>query len=167
MERWYVVNTRPRAEGLALANLDNQGFRAYLPRFLRRRHHARRIETVAAPLFPGYLFVALDLLVTRWRAVHSTIGVKRLVCNGEQPTAVPVGVVEDIRACEDEAGLVIMTKQALFRKGDAVRIMAGALCDQIGLFDCATDGERVIVLLELLGRQVKVRVPLQAVGVCA
>ena len=58
---WYVVHTHPRAEAKALLNLDRQGFSCYLPRYLKRRRHARRLETVAAPLFPRYLFVALDL----------------------------------------------------------------------------------------------------------
>ncbi len=48
-----------------------------------------------------------------------------------------------------------------------VRITAGAFCDQVGLFDCATDNERIIGLLELLGRHVKVRLPLEAVSVYA
>ena len=33
----------------------------YLPRYLKRRRHARRVDIVAAPLFPRYLFVAIDM----------------------------------------------------------------------------------------------------------
>jgi transcriptional antiterminator RfaH len=48
-----------------------------------------------------------------------------------------------------------------------VQIMTGALCDQVGLFDCATDNERVFILLDLLGRKVRVRVPLGTVSAYA
>ena len=44
-------------------------------------------------------------------------------------------------------------------RGDRVQVLSGALAEFIGRFDCASDEERVFVLLELLGRQVRVRVP--------
>jgi transcriptional antiterminator RfaH len=79
---WYVVQTRPHAEVRAAQHLQRQGFATYLPRHLKRRRHARRTEIVAAPLFPRYLFVLVDMATQRWRSIHSTIGVSRLVCNG-------------------------------------------------------------------------------------
>ena len=59
--RWFVAHTHPHAEAKATSHLNRQGFEIYFPRYLKRRRHARRIETVAAPLFPRYLFVAVDL----------------------------------------------------------------------------------------------------------
>ena len=82
--RWYVVHTQPNGEGRADLNLRRQGFATYLPRYARRRRHARRQEVVQRPLFPRYLFVTLDLARDRWRAVHSTFGVNRLVLAGEE-----------------------------------------------------------------------------------
>ena len=87
--RWYVVQTQPHAESKAMGHLIRQGFAAYLPRCLERRRHARKIETVAAPLFPRYLFVTVDIKTQRWRCIHSTFGVSRLVCNGDDPAPVP------------------------------------------------------------------------------
>ena len=84
--RWFVAHTHPHAEGKATTHLNRQGFGIYFPRYLKRRRHARRIETVAAPLFPRYLFVAIDLNIQRWRSIYSTVGVSRLVCNGDDPT---------------------------------------------------------------------------------
>ncbi|MGD9769432.1 MAG: transcription termination/antitermination NusG family protein, partial [Pseudolabrys sp.] len=57
--RWYAVQSQPNAENKAVAHLARQGFETYLPRYLKRRRHARRVETVAAPLFPRYLLVAI------------------------------------------------------------------------------------------------------------
>ena len=68
---WYVVHTQPHAEDKAIFNLRRQGFETYLPKYLRTRRHARRTEQVARPLFPRYLFVALDLAVQPWRAIQS------------------------------------------------------------------------------------------------
>ena len=44
-----------------------------------------------------------------------------------------------------------------------MRIIDGPLNDLEGLFDSSTDEERVTVLLNLLGREVTVRVPLETV----
>ena len=67
--RWYVVRTQPHSENKASAHLGRQGFETYLPRYLKRRRHARRVETVQAALFPCYLFVAIDTTDTTL-AVH-------------------------------------------------------------------------------------------------
>src|SRR3954468_18818076 len=103
-KRWYVVQTRPRAEVKAATHLQRQGFEIYFPRYLKSRRHARRVETVAAPLFPRYMFVAMDMAVQRWRAVQSTFGVARLVCLGENPAEVPNSVINDLKRGQDERG---------------------------------------------------------------
>ena len=71
-----------------------QSFGVYLPRYTKMRRHARKIEAVARPLFPRYLFVALDLARDRWRSIQSTFGVVGLVMSGEQPAPLPTDVVE-------------------------------------------------------------------------
>jgi transcriptional antiterminator RfaH len=163
VERWYVAETQPQSEARALEHLARQGYAAYLPRYGKRRRHARRMETVKAPLFPGYLFVCMDVAKTRWRAIRSTIGIRRLICQGEQPMPVPAGVVEDIQAHEDERGLVPVPETAPFRPGEELRVVEGPLRDQIGWFQRAADRERIVILLSLLGRQVPFAVPLRAV----
>ena len=55
MTNWLVAQTHPRAEERAVQHLQRQGFKTYLPQHLKRRRHARRVETVRSPLFPSYL----------------------------------------------------------------------------------------------------------------
>lgn len=154
--RWYVVQTHVHAETKAVAHLERQGYSAYLPRYLKRRRHARRIETVAAPLFPRYLFVAIDLASQRWRSIQSTIGVTHLVCNGDAPATVPNGVVEQLRGREDERGFITLDTRPRFAHGDKIRVVDGIFDACIGLFDGMADRERVAILLDLLGRKVRV-----------
>lgn len=165
MKRWYAVQSQPRAERTALAHLERQGFESYLPVYLKRRSHARRIEQVRAPLFPRYLFVHFDLTAVRWQAIHSTVGVARLVSNGNVPVPLPQGVMEEIHRREDKGGLVRVVPN--LSRGQRVVIEAGTFLDQTGLFECATDDERVVILLDLLGRQVRVQVPADAVSAAA
>ena len=86
MRRWYAVHTQPQAEGKAEFNLRRQGFEVYCPRLRKQRRHARRIDTVLTPLFPRYLFTALDVDEQPWRAINGTFGVVHLVGCGERPT---------------------------------------------------------------------------------
>jgi transcriptional antiterminator RfaH len=154
--RWYVAHTHPHAEAKATAHLNRQGFEIYFPRYLKRRRHARRIETVAAPLFPRYLFVAVDLSAQRWRSIYSTVGVTRLVSGGDDPTAVPVGVVEALKSREDVSGFIKLDHRPPFRAGDKVRVLDGAFTSCLGLFEGMAERERIAILLDLLGRKVRV-----------
>jgi len=122
----------------------------------RKRRHARRVESVAAPLFPRYLFVAVDTATQRWRSIQSTVGVLRLVCNGDIPAAVPDGVVSAIKQRENETGFVHLDECVRFRAGDEVRVLDGAFSASLGIFEGATDNQRVMILLDFLGRKVRV-----------
>jgi len=163
--RWYVVHTQPNHEVRADVNLRRQGFETYLPRYQRTRRHARRTDTVERPLFPRYLFVVIDLCVDRWRSIHSTFGVCDLIFGGEEPLAVPDGVVEEIRARETANGFVKLGLPAGLKPGSAVRLVDGLFADNLGRLERIADGHRVAVLLSLLGRQVRVFVPPASVGV--
>ncbi len=158
MRRWYVAQTLVRSEEKARINLERQGFNPYLPRFLRERRHARRCDLVKTPLFPGYIFVRLDLDTAPWRSINGTMGVSHLICNGERPAAMPDGVVEEIAAREGDNGLIRLEPRT-FQKGEALRIVSGALTDCFGLFEKMADRDRVVLLLDLLGRKVRIQAP--------
>ena len=162
MTRWYVAQTQLRGEERAKLNLERQGFQTYLPRYRRERRHARRSDVVSAPLFPGYVFIRLDLGSAPWRAVNGTFGVNHIVCQGECPAPLPEGVVEAIAAQENGEGLIAL-KPRPFRQGEALRIVTGALADCFGFFERMADRDRVILLLDLLGRKVRVQAPREAV----
>ena len=159
---WFVVQTQPRAETKAKRHLINQGFTAYLPLYRRRVRHARRNEIALRPLFPGYLFVQLDPELHRWRAINGTVGVRRILTDGDSPRCVPDRFVEEIVARQDETGAVKLAMPA-FAPGQAVRLMAGPLAEVTALFEEARDDNRVILLLSLLGRKVRVVAPVDDV----
>lgn len=163
MSAWYVIYTHANSETKALGHLARQGFRAYLPRCEKRRRHAGRVETVRRPLFPRYLFVSLDVLHEPWRQILSTIGVSDLVRHGDRPLALPAGVVEEIEQREADGAFAQAGAVRALRIGDHVRIVHGAFADLVGRFFGMSDCERVFVLLDLLNRQVRAEVSVDAV----
>jgi transcriptional antiterminator RfaH len=154
--RWYVVQTQVNGEAKAAQNLLRQGYDVYLPRYLKRRRHARKVDFIAKPLFPRYMFVAIDMATQRWRSIQSTFGVSRLVTNGDDPAIVPEVVVHALKAREDEKGFVRLDSKPTFAPGDKVRVLAGAFMDSAGLFGDLADHDRVSILLDMLGRKVRV-----------
>ncbi len=163
MKNWYVVHTQAGAEEKAAWHLANQRFEVYFPRIRKRWRHARRTKTVARALFPHYLFVRIDLEKDAWRSIRSTIGVRQIVCHGDRPVPISQCIIDEIRTREDEDGLVTL-EAARLEKGDRLRLIEGALSDFVGIFEEVADDRRVIVLLDLLGRQVRLKAPLKALA---
>lgn len=164
MKRWYVVHTHVRGEDKALFHLTRQGFTVYLPRYLKKRRHARKTDWVPAPLFPRYLFVEMDTERDRWRAIQSSVGVADIIRHGDSPAPAPFGIVERIQARESNDGFVVLGGGQGFTKGMRVRVLDGALAEYEGIFDCADDNRRAFILIDLMGRSVRARLPLDAVA---
>lgn len=164
MNRWYAAYTQPRNEALAMEHLARQGFDAYCPRYQKRRSHAGRIDLVASPLFPRYVFVAFDPDTARWQAIRSTRGVIELVKNGLEPAPLPEFILTEIRAREDESGYVVLGNSLNLARGDKFSIAAGPFAGHTAIFEAKRDDVRVNALLSLLGREVHVQLPVDAIA---
>ena len=153
-KRWFAVRTQPNREHRAKHNLEQQQFRTFLPLIEKSVRHARKVRQVRTGLFPGYLFVELDLSRDRWRCINSTYGVSSLVMAGERPAIVPAGVVELIIEMSEPSGLVDFT--ADLRPGMSVQMVAGPLTGLIGRLNRCDARGRVEVLLEVMGQEIRV-----------
>ena len=162
MSSWYAVYTKTQLEIWAKNNLEERGFEVYLPRYLKQRLHARRTDIVARPLFPRDLFVRADIAAGQRPRVNTAPEVAYLVSVGDQPATVADSIIDEIKGREDDDGFIRLGRGQRFSQGDPVKISDGALCNHIGLFHCVTDNDRVIILLDLLGRQTRVKVPLDS-----
>jgi transcriptional antiterminator RfaH len=155
--RWYVAQTQPGGQSLALLHLLRQGFQAYVP-MMRQRRGA---ETIAVPLFPGYVFINLNLDVEPWSRVNGTRGVVHLLpSHVESPSPLPSGFIEELRALVEGGtwdDLSLEQLLASYAPGAEVRIASGALTDQTGVI-ISRKRDRVDVLVSLLGRETMVRV---------
>ena len=157
MEHWYAVHTKARDEQLAEENLQRQGFHTFLPRIKAARRRRGRWHEVIEPLFPGYLFIRLDMLTRDSSPIRSTRGALGLVRFGGEPAVVPAELIEQlIAAAIDEPGVV--RQENLFQPGDRVQILSGPFTGLPASILAETGEERVQLLLDLLGRTNKVLV---------
>lgn len=154
---WYVIHSKPRKENQVNAYLRTQGFETFYPTL-----HVQPVNPRASkirPYFPRYLFVHADLDEVGVSALQWVPGAIGLVSFDGQPVPVPEYVVHELkrRVAEIRAagGLVFDGLQP----GDAVRITQGPFAGYEAVFDMRLSGsERVQVLLQMLGRLVKVQV---------
>lgn len=158
---WYVVYTQPHKEQIAFQNLQKQGFDTYLPRYQKRCRHARRVYTVMSPLFPRYLFVHMNPATQRWRSINGTLGVSYLLSDGPDPISIPDGIVDTIRNQEQEG--IVQVMPPAFVKGQKICVTNGPFAELEGLFECVDDDQRVVLLLEFMGRVVRTHLPGHAV----
>jgi transcriptional antiterminator RfaH len=164
MKRWYALYTKPREEVWARTNLEERGLEVYLPRYLKRRSHARKVEMVKMPLFPRYIFARADVSQGERPAMAYAPGVEYVLSFGNELGTVNDRLIEEIRQREDENGLVTMGMAAKFKAGQQVRVEGGAFSDHVGLFQCSSDNERVFVLLNLMGGSVRVHLPMDSIS---
>ena len=157
MLHWYLVHTKPRQEKCALENLERQGYPCYLPTLPSEKLRQGALTVVDAPLFPRYLFIRLgqESSAKSWSPIRSTKGVSRLVSFGGEPAKVDDGLIEALRA--QEASFQAKPER-LFKPGERVRLTEAPFAGIEAIFQ-ESDGERrVIVLIELLAKQVRLRV---------
>ncbi len=154
---WYLIYTKPKHEQLALQNLEQQGFECYLPIMPTEKLHRRKITLSNEPLFPRYLFIRLGKGVSArsWSPIRSTRGVSRMVSFGNEPTRVDDWLIETLKSHE---GIVQNRPEQLFTPGGKVRLTEGAFRGVEGIYQMPDGESRVLVLIELLGKQVEMRV---------
>jgi len=161
--QWYAVYTQPHAEPKALQHLLRQGYTAYLPRYRTKVSHARRRQIVLRPLFPRYLVAGIDRATMPWRPILSTFGVTDIVRAGDEPALVPTEIVTAIRERESKGAFDRLDSQQPLSLGELVRVTTGTFEDMVGRLVELRDHDRIVVLLELLGRTVRAQLRAEVV----
>ena len=154
MKHWYLVHTKPRQERVAEQNLQRQTYEVFLPLIKQMRRRRGHWHEVIEPLFPGYLFVRLQMGYDNISPVCYTTGVRNLVRFGaKEPAIVPDQIIDSLmRAADGNTGLHYL-QNPLFQTGSTVIIDKGPLAGLKAIFLAETSEERVIILLEMLGRE--------------
>ena len=158
MKCWYLIYTKPFKERVAEQNLQRQSYEVYLPLIQQpRRQRGYWIEAID-PLFPCYLFVRLRPGYDNISPIRYTTGVRNLVCFTREPAVVPDHIIESIKQAADHGTGLHYSKGPLFEPGNKVIFDKGTMAGLQGIFLAETGQERVVILLEMLGRENRVTV---------
>jgi transcriptional antiterminator RfaH len=161
-KQWFAVRTKPRQEHVAGMHYKRQGFYYYLPLIQGIRRHARRTEKVIRPLFPGYLFLHLAPSERRWETISSTIGSVGAVRLGNCFPTVPDWVITEIQRRENSKGYIPLSAvgNAALMPGDRLEFLMGEHETAEGIFLKFRSRDRIVLLMELLNRQLPVEISL-------
>ena len=144
MKNWYLIKTKPRQEKIAKQNLENQGYVTFCP--------ITKINNKLVILFPGYLFTQLNDKTQNWSPINSTKGVSHFVKFVLNFAKVPMNVIEFIKSHQHitTEKLINLNK---FKPGDKIQIIDGAFKNWVAIFKCYKPDGRIILLMNLLGRE--------------
>lgn len=160
--RWYAIQTKPNREREVEKRLTDLRLEVFLPWMRTRRRIGSRFQWVMVPLFPGYVFCRLDMVLSGKAARYSP-GVKDFLSFGSRLAEVGEDIILVLRERCPEGVAQIDPVSA--QPGDVVRITEGPFSGLEAVFEQKLKGsERVAVLLEILGRQTRLVLPSETIA---
>jgi transcriptional antiterminator NusG len=170
---WYAVHTYVGYEDKVKANLEKrvqalnmQGliYQVLIPAEEVVEHKEGKKELVKRKLFPGYVFVQVDLgddlaeVNEAWEAVRGTPGVTGFVGTATRPVPLAPNEVQHLLEVSGLAGKREAPKtQVSFKEGDQVRVVSGPFADFSGTVgEVNHERSKVKVLVSIFGRETPV-----------
>ena len=155
-KHWWVVQTKPQAENLAMSHLEQQGMTTYCPMYQKETIHGRQVKTIVIPLFPRYGFVLANPIAQHAvHAIRSTRGVNRLLRVGDMPSTMDASIVDEIRELEAQH---LNQTDRYFKPNDEVRITGGLYQGLEAIYQMDKGLERAVVMLNLLQRETQLTI---------
>ncbi len=152
--QWFAVYTTPRHEKSVSRHFEVQQIEAFLPLYRSTHRWKNRCRvSVERPLFPGYIFVALER--SDYVRVLQTPGVLSLVGSGREPSPLEASEVESLRS-----GLPFreFAPHPYLVAGDRVRIHSGPFAGMVGVLVRKKNSLRVVLTLHLIMQSVAVEI---------
>jgi transcriptional antiterminator RfaH len=159
---WFCLRVQAKHEHIAAAHLKLEpGVEVCLPRIRFKRSTRRGPVWFTEALFPGYLFANFDFAVALRKISHGR-GVTGVVHFGDHWPTIPDAVIEELRAAVGSDEVHVVPNE--LQRGETIEISGGAFHGLLAVVTRVMPSrERVAVLLEFLGRQTMVEVPIEAV----
>jgi len=155
---WLLAQCRSGHEHIVADQVRGRDLATvFLPREMRRRQWRGRWQELLRPVFPGYVFLSPHEGFRNWREVHVLRGFSRLVAFGSQgPARVPAELVEGIRRrCDPDD---VLRRGEGLEPGQEVKVMTGPFADIVARIESLEPDARAVLLIDLLGRQVRTTV---------
>ena len=174
---WFVVHTYAGYENKVKQNLasrvksmnvEGRIFEVVIPMEDVIEFKGGRKVVAQRKLFPGYLYIRMDLDDDSWYVVRNTPGVTGFVGNGARPTPLSRREVESVLGSgEPEVpGVEKKVRPRLeFEVGEQVRVTTGPFADFNGaISDIDVGRSKLTVLVNIFGRETPVELELGQVA---
>jgi transcriptional antiterminator NusG len=152
MLKWYAVHTRSNFEKRLATEFTQSGIESYCPTIEQLSRRRDRKKIVAAPLFPGYLFVQLSEDPQLRRKVSYANGVVSILGTGGEIEPVLDGELHAVRCLL--SARIHCTVHPLIREGVAIRVVRGPFKGLEGTLIKVRERAHLAVSVQLIARSV-------------
>jgi transcription antitermination factor NusG len=152
--RWYAAHVCSRHEKQVLSQLQERRVTSFLPVYRSVRRWKDRRKELELVLFPGYVFVQIDLK-DRLRVLQLPSVVRFVSFNG-QPA--PLGDNEIEVLSKGLASGIRAEPHPYLKVGNRVRVVSGPLEGAEGILVRRKDKFRVVLSIDIIMRSVAVEV---------
>jgi len=151
---WYALYITARHEKRVAEQIQRRRISCFLPLYRSVRRWKDRRKELDLALFPGYVFVRMDL--DKRVQVLQLPGVVRFVTFNGRPAALPANEIEALRS--RLSGSLRMEPHPYLRVGRRVRVRSGPMQGLEGIVMRRKDCCRVVFSIDLIMRSVAVEV---------
>jgi len=160
---WILVYTKPKQEQRATDNLNNQGFKTFLP-LISSSNRGEKLK-ILKPVFPRYIFVQVDLKSENWNSIKSSYGVSGIVMFGDEFTPISYEIIQSLKSKLDAKDVYEQKVLDIdFKEGDKLTIKEGKFAGIDAIFLSKKSKDRVRLLLNLLNTKIVSEISLSDIG---
>ena len=154
---WFCLKAQTKREHIAADHVRQiPGSAVFLPRVRFQRKTVRGLAWFTEALFPGYVFARFDFQL-QFRQVNHAAGVRGIVHFGDRWPTIPDGAIAELQLAIGTESVCTITGPLAV--GEEIEVASGALRGLKAVVSRVMPArERVLVLLEFLGRQTSVEV---------
>ena len=153
---WIVARTKSNQDKVALINLERQNFDFFQPTFKTLSRRQNKFKEIIKPVFPGYIFVTINLEEKNWHKINNTMGISSIIVFGNE---IPLICCELIEELKYRFSLNNTPKAAdPFEIGMNAEITNGPFAQLIGKIEEIDADQRIWILLDILGTQTRVSI---------
>jgi transcriptional antiterminator RfaH len=159
---WFCLRSQPKHEHIAAGHLRQiENVEVFNPRIRYTRPTRVGPASVTESMFPNYLFARFDWQ-TMLNRVHYSPGVSGIVHFGSKWPTVPDEAIQEIRRVLGAGGVHVISND--LAPGDGVSVSGGVFHGLNAIITQVMPGkERVLVLMDFLGRQTAVELKVQSI----
>ncbi|MBM3240952.1 transcription termination/antitermination factor NusG [Candidatus Poribacteria bacterium] len=154
---WYVLRTKTGHEDKVRIRLENktQCLSILLPKTEVMVTRNGRKKRLLKPIFPGYIFVEMELNDNFWYEVKNTPGVINFISCGNDPIPVHENDIKYIMTLVDDGKTPL--PETAFEVGDLARIVNGPFMGASGIIsEIDIKRNKIKVAIDILGKHVAI-----------
>ncbi len=152
---WYLIQFKNNFHKVAQQNLKRQAFKTFLPLQNFTSKNGTKFLTRVKPLFPGYMFVSIELDQEPWHKINNTRGVSKIICQNGIPKRIPSEIIIGLMSRCDSFGKLLPPS---LKKGETVTLTSGALANFVASVETIESDKRIWILMDIMGHPTKVQV---------